>query len=161
MNINGKIYSFASISLSANGLSYSGISEVSYSESVERSKITGTGILPIGRTEGSYSAEGSVTFYRQEFDRFVTANPNLFDVTFDVVVTYSNPGEIPVTDVLKNCKVEGTEMSGSEGSDPLSVPVKLNVMWIERNGKKPFDSSLSGLSASVLGASISLSNAGF
>lgn len=161
MNINSKAYSFTSISLMANGVNYSGISEVNYSDTVSRTKIKGTGVLPIGRTEGDYEAEGSITFYKSEYDRFARNNPNIFDVTFDVSITYSNGTDVPVTDVLRACKIESLENSNSEGSDATTVSATLNLMWIERNGVKPFDRSNISLSLSVSASAAALLTAGF
>jgi len=133
--INGYAYDFSTISISLSGKTFSGINSISYSDGVERTKIYGTGPKPIGTTRGQYSADGSLEFYKHEFDRFASSVTNLYDVTFDITVTYKTPGQQITYDKLVGCKIDKVENSGSTGSDGLMVPITLTVMDIIRNGK--------------------------
>jgi hypothetical protein len=133
--INGYAYDYSAISISVAGISFSGINSISYSDGVERTKIYGTGPKPMGVTRGQYSAEGSMEFYKHEWDRFASSIKNIYDVIFDVTVTYKTPGQQINFDKLVQCRIDKVENSGSAGSDGLMVPVTLNVMDIIRNGK--------------------------
>ena len=158
--INGYAYDYSCISISISGKTFSGISSISYSDSVERSKIYGTGPKPIGVTRGQYSAEGSMELYKHEFDRLASSVTNIFDIIFDVTVTYKTPGQQITYDKLVQCRIDKVENSGSAGSDALMVPLTLNILDIVRNGKSGMaESDALDQALAIAGAASSISSA--
>lgn len=149
--INGYGYDYSSITLSVNGLTFSGITSITYNDSVERTKLYGTGSMPVGVTRGQYNCEASLEFHKHEFDRFALAFPSLFDAKFNITIFHQTTGSPGSTDVLVDCRIDNIENSYSAGSDGLVVPVTLNVMEIIRNGKSAFASSIEDIAGSVAG----------
>ncbi len=135
--INGRRYSFASVKLKVAGREYVGVKEVSYNWKIERSKVRGANIQPLGMTRGEYDCEGSITFYKEEYDELIAALGNGYgEAVFDVSVTYADVGQPTVTDELRGCSLAGGEKSPSQGTDALEVKCDLSVSYILENGKK-------------------------
>lgn len=147
-NIRGKRMSFASVSLSMNGqVPTVAFKDISYDDTLSPVKVMGTSPIPLGRTEGTYEANASVEIYREEFDDFMKtlgalANGAGFkETSFDIVITYSENGTDVITDTLVGCRIESNPSKATQGADPLTVPVKLNVLYILWNGRNSVDTA--------------------
>lgn len=135
--INGRRYSFASVILKINGRQVVGVKEVSYNWKIDRAKVRGTNIQPLGMTRGEYDCEGSLTFYKEDYDELIA---NLGDgygeAVFDIAVSYADVGQPTVTDELRGCSLGGAEKSPSQGTDALEVKCDLSITYILENGRK-------------------------
>jgi len=135
--INGFHYSYASITIASDVDVTHLIKEISYSTKRERGIGRGTSGRKVLRTKGEENHEASVTFYRKEFDEFVSRHGDGFmDKELDWTISYAEEGLNTVTDKLERCVVDSVEAGGSEGTDPSEVPCDLNPMDIEYNGVK-------------------------
>jgi hypothetical protein len=136
--INGRRYSYASVKIRVGGTEYTGVKEISYSWSIERSKVRGVGIQPLGMTRGEYDCEGSITLYREDYDELITSLGNGYaEAIFTIAVSYADEGQSTVTDELRGCSLAGAEKSPSQGTDALEVSCDLSIAYILENGKKP------------------------
>lgn len=149
--INGKRYSFASINMSIGIVPVFGITDISYSHSLEPGEVRGAHPQVLGYTRGEYSCEASVTFLKEEWDEIVTGtglqNPSvgLLEMIIPVIViTYADQGSPISVDRLFNCRVQSIEVSSSSGSDPVEVVVALMPTHIEMNGRMPLAKMLPG-----------------
>ncbi len=138
--INGHRYEFASIELNINGSLLSGFKDLSYSDSLDPAKIRGNSPQVIGRTKGTYDAEGSLTVYKEEWADILlklSLGGGYMEVPFIISVVTSESIRVQ-TDILSGCRIKKVEDSHSEGNEALVVKLDLDIMVITRNGKVPF-----------------------
>lgn len=134
--INSHEYSFTSLEVNIAGLPITGITALSYSDSLEPTDVEGAAPQPIGRTRGKYSCEGSVKMYREEFDRLVEQLGDGYgEKAFNIVAHYGETGRPTVTDRLVGCRIKKPSNEAQKGSDPLEISLDLSIMYITRNGK--------------------------
>jgi hypothetical protein len=147
--INGFAYDYSSIEIDLGEAGiFTGIKEISYSQSVEPGIVRGTSAQKLARTRGEHDAEGSIVFYTREFIEFITSltggdeNVGYMDQSFNITLTYSNP-QVPLTTVrLIGVRIKSEEGGGSQGTDPLEVSCDLDIMRIETNGLSPLSNML-------------------
>lgn len=134
--INKIPYDFhnSSLDLMYNGESIAnieGLTEFSYSDTVERTKLRGRSRKTIAMTDGEYDAEASVTLYRYAYDQIIEVCRDLgigiFDLTFTANLIYAHTDQLVRNDVITGCKFAGREFSGSMGTDPLTVVLPISV----------------------------------
>jgi len=124
-----------------------GVTEIEYSDSVEREKLRGTSRTPIAATDGEYDAEGSMTVYRYYYDYLVekakAKGKGLYELSFTLTINYAFRGEPVKTDVITGVRIASREHSGSQGPDPLDVPLELFIGGlIYHEGIGPFGETL-------------------
>jgi len=136
--INGTYPDFASIEIKIRGTHYIGLTEISYSDTLEAGEVRGTHAQKLGTTTGQYSAEASMTMLRPEFDDLIQRlGPGYKQVAFDIVINYRPPGGAMITDKIIGARITSTEISASQGSDPVSVSVTLAPNHLILNGVPP------------------------
>ena len=113
-----------------------GIRAVSYMDSMEIENEMGTGHMPIGESEGNYSAEGSVELLIEEdmlLQQALRPGARFQDIApFDIEVSYMVNGVI-TTDRLRNCRFMDRGREISQGDKTISKSYKLKVSHIEWN----------------------------
>lgn len=136
--VNGHRYSFVSIEFSANGLVMRGVKSIDYGDKLTPGKMRGTGPNVIGRTRGEYDADCSVEMYRLEWENLKqtlgTGGVGFGETAWDITVTYGEVGQPVVTDTLEGCRITEARSGGSEGSDPTSVKLTIDLLRILWNG---------------------------
>jgi hypothetical protein len=134
--VNGKRYDFSSITLQLPNGKMLGFKEVTYSVKLEPGEVRGAHPQILGRTRGNYTAEGSLTVFRQEADEIRTAlGDGYMEKEFDITVTYGEDGQPTVTDILKACRIVNDDASRSQGQDPLEEKLDLSILSVRKNGK--------------------------
>lgn len=145
--VNNIPYDYADIEIDLGDLGiYKGITEINYSDSVDRDRFYGTSRLPQDETDGVYEAEGDVTFHKSESIRFIKALGDraatlgltgYMLVPFDVTVKFAHGANPVETEVLRGCKLGGSDSGYSQGPDKLEVSHELWIRVIERHGLQP------------------------
>jgi hypothetical protein len=145
--VNKIPYDYADIEIDLGDLGiYTGITEINYSDSVERERLYGTSRLPQDETDGVYEAEGDVTMHKSESIRFIKALgeraaqlglSGYYKVPFAVSVKFGHAAEAIETEVLENCKLQNTDSGHSQGPDKLEVGHELWIRKIKRYGLEP------------------------
>lgn len=138
--VNGNRFDWSSVEIKFQGEIITGVKDVSYSHTLEPTKVYGTNAQPIGRTRGVYSADGSVTLYKSESkvlrQLLAGGGTNGYgEVSFDIIVNYAENGEDPIVDELIGCRIKGEESSHSQGADPLEEKITLDIMFVRRDGQ--------------------------
>ncbi len=140
--INGFAYSWASCKFKIDGADAIYIKEISYTHTVERAKMRGAGMRPLGETRGEYEAEGSVTLTREGWDQLRAKLGNGYmEKRFSISTSYAEEGQQTVTDELLDCKINSVENSPSQGTDGLEVSLELSVMSIREGGLNPLNAT--------------------
>lgn len=140
--INGKVYDISSIEVSIGVIPYEGITEITYSDTLEPGVLRGTSAYIRGRSRGMYEAEGSFTIYKEDFEKIKQALVSLgqggfMETAFQITVSYREllGSNIPITDTIEGVRIKHTENSHSAGNaDALMTKVDLSVFRIGWNG---------------------------
>ena len=142
--INGHLYDFSSIEVNVGGLMLSGVSSLNYRHGLEPGEFRGTKPQKLGRTRGQYSAGGSFTMVKSDYN-ILTAKLALqgaaqkkgyMETAFIITAIYQElPTTPPTTDVLVGCRITDESNSHSAGSDALVVEVTIDIMRITSDGK--------------------------
>lgn len=138
--VNGHRYDWSSVILTILGIPYTGVRSITYRQTLEPGKVRGTRAQVTGRTRGTYDCEGSIEFYKEDFQSIIDAlslggTRGYMEVSFPITVSYSSGDLSVVTDVLSGCRISSDEDAPSEGSDPAVVSCDLDIMYILKNGK--------------------------
>lgn len=148
--VNGHAYDFTSIKLMPM-LPGAPLLErfvaLNYEQSLEVGELRGRGSKVLGTTRGEYSANASMTIYAEDFSILQTALmtlptalpgpyglPGFMERRFMINVTYAEaPPSLPITDVLRGCRITRVGKAYSRGNEPLMVDIDLHVMEILLN----------------------------
>lgn len=156
--INGRAYDYScleTIPLPLLGI-VKAITEISYSDTLEKGEFAGMAPHLLALTPGQYRAEASMTIEKQYHTAFITAlqqmaapfGGDIRHVKFPLMCMYASPGMPIITDKLIDCQWGGGEQSNSQGTDALVVTVPLRIKAVFWNGVNPL-----GISALDLGVS--------
>lgn len=138
--INGNVYDYSSCTITINGIPYQGVTEISYSDSLEPGELRGTGAYMRGRTRGEYKAEGSFTMGKKDFEPVKLAlkrslSGGFAETAFLITVVYQETGDSDViTDLIEGCRIIKQENSHGGNSDALVTKIDLSVYRIRWNG---------------------------
>ena len=130
--INGKKYDWEDINIMMpHGLAI-GITEINYSDERGIEARYGRGSVPRGYGRKNYSANGSLTLDRDEFERFkLTMGGSIYRVKpLPIVVNYAANDQLPIVDVLPSCKFTKQEISHKQDEDNTGQ-VKLEFVILE------------------------------
>jgi hypothetical protein len=120
---------------------YADVKEIKYTATREIAKRRGTSPFARGRTRGTLDFEGSMVMYKSGpsgFDQFVAdLGDGWMEAEVDITVTYGNDDQAVTTDILRRVTFLKDEGGGAEGADDMEVSLDLDIVIIERNGKKP------------------------
>lgn len=126
-DITGYRAGFQSTVVKVDGQEFVGFKEIKLSRKRERGVVKGANADPIGKTRGSNSYEASITVYVAEFKAFMTdhfgAGYGDRSFTFDVFITEN--GYDTQHHRALGCTIDETEISSSDGTDAIAVPVNL------------------------------------
>lgn len=138
--INGRRYSWASIEVKVAGRILTGITEVSYKNTVEREGVRGAGRQKLGTTEGDLDSEASMTLLAEDYyallDLLAPNKVGAFDKQFTVVVSYTAPNNATITDTIVGASLKEGDHSHSRGTEALTVTCPLDCMYVLENGHR-------------------------
>lgn len=136
--VNGHLFSFASVELKIRGRTFLGISAIDYSDKLEGALVYGPSPVPLGRTRGKWSGEGTITFYQQQFQELVDFMSDGWGETPVTITVQCREAGMPLqTDVLADVRFMEGKNSQKEGNEPNTVETTLSLLRpITRNGKR-------------------------
>lgn len=134
--INGQRHSWAKVEVNLLDRILTGITSVSYDDSVTKENHYGAGNMPVHRGVGKYEANASVTWYNYEGDAIQAALGNgqrLQDIPpFDVTVSFLDDATNQVvTHVIRNCEFKSNKRSLNQGDTKFEVSHDLICSHIE------------------------------
>lgn len=154
IRVNGNLLSWGSIAAKVDGERYHGFTAIKFGDSRERVKAYGMGKhhAPRGRSRGKYTTEpvgltGPKSTIQELRDALAAKSrdgKSYGDVEFDIVVSFIEANETPITVEIEGCVWTKNTEGHEESADPLSDEIELDCMRIRRNGKTLFDSSGAG-----------------
>lgn len=136
INKFGKVAGWNSITTTMLGRDLEGITELSYNDDVDKENIRGAGKYAIGRGEGNYSAECSITLLKEEVDALqISLGPGkrLSDIApFDIAVSYEYLGVV-YKDRIRNCEFRGRGVDVKQGDKSIVTKFDLIISHIDWN----------------------------
>jgi hypothetical protein len=147
--VNGHRYAFTSIVatiLTPMPRIVTQITAINYETSRDIGILRGTSAKKLGRTRGEFDFTGSMTLYKEEFDRLVTElkkapfppGAGFGEKVFQITVQYGEaPPSIPSLDTLVGATITRISQNNSQGPDALMVDLDLDYMDILYNGSSP------------------------
>ena len=141
--VNGNRYDFSSVEIAVGARLFNGVKSIKYSQTLEPGKVRGNRSQVIGRTRGPLDSDGSIELYRLEFQDLITTlaalRPGLgfMEASFDILVTYAEPGQPVVQDLLQGCRIKKHENNGQEGGDAITTACDLDILMVLPGGVAP------------------------
>lgn len=136
INKFGNVSGWNSVSLTMLGRTVEGITEISYNDSMEKENVYGAGGYPIGRGEGNYKAECSITLLKEEIIALQTVlapGKRFVDIApFDIIVTYKYKSLI-YRDIIRNCEFQGNGVDVKQNDKSIAQKFDLIVSHIDWN----------------------------
>ena len=142
-DINGNRFEWASVEVRCDGRRYLGCKSLNYSQELAPGEVYGNHAQKLSRTRGELKQDGSLEMFKDEADDLIeTFGDGYMEKVFDIVANYQESARIK-TVILHGCRIKKVDDSHQQGTDALTTKFDLDVMWIERNGKKPLRDMLS------------------
>lgn len=136
INKFGTVAGWNNVKLAMLGRQVEGITALSYKDSVEKENIYGAGGMPIGRGEGKYKAEATITLLKEEVNALLLAlgsGKRLTDIEpFDIPVVYYYNGFM-LKDVIRNAEFTGNGVDIKEGDKSMATQFTLLISHIDWN----------------------------
>jgi hypothetical protein len=123
-----------------------GWKEITFTPTVERTKMFGASRQARDRTRGVANYEASVTleWYWWKFihENAADLNIGLFDLEMNIDVVFYRPG-IPITAyTIYRAAIQSPEMSIAQGAEAIATPVALDVMDVYYDGRNGWNETL-------------------
>ncbi|MDR0872988.1 MAG: hypothetical protein LBN27_05910 [Prevotellaceae bacterium] len=136
INKFGKITGWNSITVNMLGRDVEGITELNYSDTVEKENVYGAGAFPVGRGEGNYAATCNITLLHEEIvalQRALGPGQSLTDIDpFDINVLYESGG-IMYKDRIRNCEFKGNARNPKQNDKSITNQFELICSHIDWN----------------------------
>lgn len=133
--INGRLYSWAQISLGIDGVPVNGIRAIRYSDTENKENIYGGGRYAVGYGDGQITCEAAITLLMDEIVPLQNASPTgrLQDLApFDITVCYMHPvSSKVVTDVITDCQFVKNDRDWQNGDTFEEVELTLLTPYIK------------------------------
>jgi hypothetical protein len=132
----GTMAGWNNVTTNMRGRDIEGITEVDYSDEVERDNAYGQGAYPIGDSEGNVKPKASLTLYLEEIialQRSLPPGTNISKVApFDITVEYEYQG-FKYKDRIRNCRFKGNGRAIKQGDKTISQKFDLLVSHVDWN----------------------------
>lgn len=136
INKFGKIAGWNSVKLVMLGRQVEGITALSYKDNVEKENIYGAGKMPVGRGEGNYKAEASITLLKEEVNALLLAlgpGKRLTDIEpFDIPIIYEY-NKLILKDVIRNVEFTDNGVDVKQGDKSIATQFTLIPSHIDWN----------------------------
>ena len=138
--VNGKVYDWSSVSISASGMENMEPTEISYDDEQEVEFIYGKGGKPRGYGTGNKKNSVKLTLLREDFNemcRVIVSKgyKNFYSYVIPkITVSYADDGATTCTDVLTNVKISKRSFKAAQGDKSMSVSLDGQAMSIKING---------------------------
>ncbi len=131
MMINGKKYSWQSITTALPHGEAIDIKDISYDEGIEKEALYGKGNKPVGYGVKNQSSTAKITLRREEVDKWEKhSGKSVLNLPpFPITVSYGDDELPTVTDELRQCVVTNKSgMGAAQGDGEITVDLDLTVL---------------------------------
>lgn len=136
INKFGRVAGWNNVKVVMLGRQVEGITALSYKDSVEKENVYGVGNMPVGRGEGNYKAEASITLLKEEVNALLLAlgpGKRITDIEpFDIPVIYEYKGFM-LKDVIRNVEFTDNGVDVKQGDKSIATQFTLLPSHIDWN----------------------------
>lgn len=136
INKFGRVAGWNNVKVVMLGRQVEGITALSYKDSVEKENVYGAGGMPVGRGEGNYKAEASITLLKEEVNALLLAlgpGKRITDIEpFDIPVVYKYKNFMQ-KDVIRNVEFMDNGVDVKQGDKSIAVQFTLLPSHIDWN----------------------------
>ena len=136
INKFGKMAGWNSVTANLLGRDVEGITELEYSDEVEKENVYGAGNMPIGRAEGNYTPNASITLLLEEVNALQNSLPPGKGVhaiaPFPIVVEYEYNGFVK-RDIIHNAEFKGRGVAVKQNDKTIAYKFPLVISHISWN----------------------------
>lgn len=128
--INGVNYSWSNVKLNLFGVPVVGITEILYHKKQKKENNYGVGQDPVSRGYGNNEYEGSITLYKDEWNRIIQAAANkdpLGIAPFTIQVLFGGSSVTFAQDNLYACEFTNDPFDAKSGDTKLMVKLDLII----------------------------------
>ena len=132
--INGINYSWSNVKFNIFGVPMVGITDIEYDITQKKENNYGAGTNPVSRGYGNREYKGSITIYRDEWQRIIDAQTNkdpLAIPPFDIQVLFGGSSISFRQDSLRSCEFMNDPFTAKQGDNKLMVKIDLIIGFIE------------------------------
>ena len=136
VNKFGTLIGWKAITFNLMGRDVEGITEIEYDDSKEINNEYGAGDMPIGSSEGNYTAKGSISVLMEEHVAMLRSLPKgtrLQDITIPSIPVIYGIMDIMTKDLLHNVRISGTGRTIKQGDGKVVMKLDLKISHIEWN----------------------------
>jgi hypothetical protein len=141
LKLNGAPVNGGSAKIRIGNTLFNTLQAVNVKEAMDHQDVTAIGTLvPIGSTDGAYSAEGDIELLLQEAQLLVKACADAHPKKawgkhkFNVLIQIDNEVDPIIEIELVDCKIKEASGGIQPGSDKLTAKIPLKVQYITRDG---------------------------
>ena len=138
VDLESYAYSFSHAIIKLEDSQYTGISNVTFDQQIERGVVYGTLRKPLKRAAGQVQlGEGSITFsdLREAMSFYSSLGDEPSAAVFTVDVTLANSNGDTDSFELQSCTLSGFSANFEQGADALGLELPFNFMHLKVNGK--------------------------
>lgn len=146
LDLNGYLYSHASVDARMFGIRTKGMKQLSFKPSVERGSGRGSAREDLGHTIGTVKYEAGCTILRAYWDNFKDECRAHGFAPMDrpglICVTIAEPGKASKTIEIRVSGITEVDFESSDGPDPHEVKLAFSVLMILEDGRPLVSRSL-------------------
>lgn len=138
VDLENYAYSFQHAIVKLEDTQFTGISNVAFSQNIERGVVYGTLAKPLKRARGQVQlGEGTITFsdLKEAMQFYASLGDEPSAALFTVDVTLANSNGDTDSFELQSCTLSGFSANFESGSDALGLELPFNFMHMKINGK--------------------------
>ena len=136
VNKFGTLIGWKAIMFNLLGRDVEGITEIEYEDEMTIENEYGAGDMPIGESEGNYTAKGSISILMEEHVamlRSIPAGTRLQQVSIPAIPVIYGVNDVMTKDILNNVRITGTGRSIKQGDGKVVMKYNLKISHIDWN----------------------------
>lgn len=127
---------WSNVTVNLLGKDLTGITDISYSDTLDWENQYGAGLYPVGQGAGNYEAEASVTMLQEERIQLLQSLPagtRIQEVApFDMIVSYEYNNQV-YKDIVRNCRFRTNGMEVAQADKTIAFEFELICTHIDYN----------------------------
>ncbi|HRY33397.1 MAG TPA: hypothetical protein P5531_10560 [Bacteroidales bacterium] len=136
INKFGTLMGWGAVTFNMMGRDVDGITELEYEDSMEINNEYGAGNMPVGESQGNYSAKGSISVLMEEHIALLRSLPKgtrIQDVLIPAIPVVYGLSDVQTIDVLNNVRIMGSGRSIKQGDGKVIMKYELKISHIDWN----------------------------
>ena len=147
MPVNGKRYSWESITIQLPHGIMVDVDSIDYEDERKVNRLYGRGSRTQGYSRGNAAGKGSLSMEREEYERLAASMPGgkYGGDPFPITVSYADEGRDTITDTLEDCLFTTWKTGGKQDDADVKITLDFEILGdILDNGRKPFADTTAG-----------------